>query len=374
MKLLYVVNDAAFFLSHRAPIARAAIDVGHEVIVALPRDGVALLEEQGFEAVGVTMDRGSLNPYRDFRLLRDIQQLIKTHCPDVMHLITAKAIIYGGIASRQFGVPALGAFSGMGYVFSNPSVKARLLRVPVTTLYKMACNRRDFLAIFQNEADRDMAVERNIVRPDRIELVSGSGTDLSKFDPAPPSGGVPLVMLPARMLRDKGVGEFVAAARSIREAGYDIDFVLQGNPDMHNPMTYTTDDLQKMSAEGYVTWRPHTENIAQALALAHLVVLPSYYGEGLPKTLIDAAAAGRAVVTTDMPGCRDAIIPGETGVLCLPRDSADLARCILNVLKDHDGLVRMGIAARRLAENRFDLRSVCHQHLEFYDRLFTKEQ
>jgi len=347
----------------------AAMKAGHDVLVAAPKDHISLLEDEGFSVTGLTMERGSINPTTDLKLFIDLCSVMKKFRPNVAHLITAKAIIFGGLAARLFGIPALGAFSGMGYVFSNDSGKAKFLQGPIVMLYRAACKPNNFIALFQNETDRGLSIAKKIVPRERTELISGSGTDLDKFDPNAPPKGTPTVILPARMLRDKGVHEFIIAARILLNRGYRARFILQGDPDPRNPTSFSESDLKSFSGEGAVEWHSHTNEIWKALACAHLVVLPSYYGEGLPKTLIDAAAAGRAIVTTDMPGCRDAIIPYTTGLLCKPKDPEDLARCIGELLDRPDRLVEMGRAARKYAEAHFNVVDVVQQHIELYERL-----
>ncbi len=370
-RLLYVVNDAPFFLSHRLALAVRARRAGYDVTVASPEDAAAfdLLRSEGLTAVAIPLDRGGMNPLKDARVLRHLWRLMARIRPDVVHLVTSKAIIYGGIAARLQGIPALGAFSGMGYVFSNRSAKTRALKALTMTLYRLACRHPRFLGLFQNEDDRRAAVDAGVMRMERTRIAPGSGTDLKVIRATPLPRGRPVVLLPARMLRQKGVAEFAAAAEILRSRGVDALFRLQGDPDPRNPSSFTEEELIALARAPNVEWNPHTSDIAAALSRAHVVALPSHGGEGLPKTLIDAAAAGRPAVATDVPGCRDAIVPGKTGVLCRPRDAADLADRIAALLADGPRLDAMARAARQHAEAHFDVGRIADMHMDLYGEL-----
>lgn len=372
-RLMFVVNDLPFFLSHRKRLATAAKERGYLVAIACPENpGTRALAEEGFAMLPIDMRRGSRSLAEEWRTYRSVRRTIAQFRPDVLHLITSKPVIYGGLAARALGIPSLSAISGLGYVFTGKTWRQRILKPAVTRAYGMAVNRVDSHVLFQNENDLTLFREAGLLSKAQVSIIPGSGVDLDRIRPAPLPEGVPVVLLPARMLRDKGVLEFVAAARLLRSQGVDAVFRLLGDPDPMNPTSVTRDELEAFASDGSVEWHPHTNDISAALAQAHLVVLPSYYREGLPKSLIDAAAAGRAVATSDLPGCRDAIIPGKTGELFKARDASDIARVIGGMLSDIERLDRMGAAARRHAEAVFDIRSVVSKHLEIYDGLLLK--
>jgi glycosyltransferase involved in cell wall biosynthesis len=371
LKLLYLVNEGSFFVSHRLAVARAAQGAGYDVTVACPTSpATAHIEQAGLRHVSVRSHRGLAGPAHELASLFAVIGLLRRERPALVHLVTAKPILFGGLAARLFSVPAVAAVSGMGYAFTGPEDRASSLRKVILAGYRAALHRPDAHAIFQNEADRAFFNERKIIWPGRDVLFHGSGVDLNAFDPQPPPPRRPRVVLPARMLRDKGVYEFVEAARLLKQRDYDADFVLQGSPDPGNPTAVPDAQLHEWHASGIVRWDAHSDDVANFLKDADIVALPSYR-EGLPKTLIDAAAAGRATVTTDLPGCRAAIVPGETGLVCRPADAPDLAEKIAVLLDDPQRRSEMGRRGRALAEERFDLRKIVAQHLELYRQVLS---
>ena len=366
-RLLFIAPDAAFFVSHRLNLAAAAVKQGYRVAVACPPGpAVADIIGAGSEHIPFSVMRRSTNAFREMGTILAMGRAIRSFGPDLVHLITSKPILYGGAWCRLLGIPSVSAVSGLGYLFVTSSVHARILRRLVKAGYRLALNGPKSYVIFQNKDDLALFRSSGIVIHDRVSLIPGSGTDLTVFQQTRLPPGRTVVALPARMIGDKGVREFIEAARILRSNGVDASFQLIGDPDPGNPTTLTEAELRSYVAEGLVEWQPHTADIAGALAKAHIVALPSYR-EGFPKTLIDAAAAGRASVTTDVPGCRDAIIEGKTGLLCRARDGVDLAKVLRPLIEDRELQQRMGAAARQHAETSFDIDSVTVDHLKLYD-------
>ncbi len=365
-RLLFIAPDAAFFVSHRLNLATAAVARGYQVAVACPPGpAVAAIVSAGAEHIPFPVVRRSANLFRELHSLLSIWRAIGRFRPRLVHLITSKPILYGGACCRLLGIPSVSAVSGLGYLFVTSSLRARLLRAIVKAGYRFALNGRRSFIVFQNRDDLQLFRSSGIVTHDRVVMIPGSGTDLAGFRQQPLPAGPVIVVLPARMIRDKGVLEFIAAARILRAKGVDAVFRLLGDPDPGNPTTLTDSDLRELAREGAVEWHPHRPDIAAALAKAHIIALPSYR-EGFPKALIDAAAAGRAVVTTDVPGCRDAIVEGGTGLLCAPRNAEDLANVLGPLIASRDLQLRMGQAARRHAEANFDVNKVTLSHLDLY--------
>ena len=371
-RLMFIVSDLPFFLSHRKRLATAAKDAGYNVSIACPPDfAMASLVEEGFTVLPLKMHRGFHSFAAEWRTFCSVWQSIRQFKPDALHLITSKPIIYGGLTARILSIPSLSAISGLGYVFTGQTLRHRIMKFVVTRAYGMSVNRRGSHVLFQNKSDMGLFRAAGLLKRVSVSIIPGSGVDLDQICPEPMPKGELVVLLPSRMLRDKGVLEFVAAARLLHSRGLDVVFRLLGDPDIMNPTSLTRHELEAFEADGSVEWQPHTTDISAALAQAHLVVLPSYR-EGLPKTLIDAAAAGRAVATSDVPGCRDAIKPGETGELFKVRDASDMADVIAKMLADRIMLEHMGMAARRHAEVTFDIRTVISKHLDIYDDLLIK--
>lgn len=378
-KLLFLVNVDWFFVSHRLPVALAAIDAGYEVHLACGiTDKKEQLESLGLVVHSLPLSRSGTGLVAEYRAFTSIWQLLKQLQPDVLHMVTVKAVVYGGVAARMLGIAGrVASMSGLGFVFIDSGVKAKLLRLLISRIYSFAFNGRSSVkprVIFQNATDLQLFVDSNILKPAQAELIPGSGVDLHHFDAASlpmlcSSEAKPVVMFVARLLKDKGVLEFCDAAAELR---YGARFVIVGDLDPGNPNSLSELELQGLQASGVVEWWGFSDNVAATLAQADLVVLPSYR-EGLPKSLIEAAACGRPVVTTDVPGCRDAIIPDKTGVLVAVRDSKALIVAVGELLDDPARLLCMGRAGRAWAERQFDVRQVIDRHLEIYEQVGTGE-
>ncbi|WP_285669712.1 glycosyltransferase family 4 protein [Paralimibaculum aggregatum] len=369
-----MVNDPAFFLSHRLEIARAARDAGWEVWLVTPPEpaaAVARIRAEGFAHAAVEMGRGRIQPRRDIAVIGRLARLFREIRPDLVHLVTIKPVLYGGVAARLARVPAVAAaISGLGYLFISKGARARAIRAALVPLYRLALNRPCAAAIFQNADDRAV-IEGLGVRPGGgVEMIRGSGTMLAAFRPEAAPETPPLVVVPARLLRDKGAREFVEAARLLRRRGVAARFAWIGAPDPANPACVDAATRAGWEAEGAAEFWGQRGDVPEILARASLVVLPSYR-EGMPKALIEAAAAGRAVVTTDVPGCRDAIEPGVTGLLVPPRDGAALAEAIAALLADPARRAAMGRAGRALAERAFAVEDVAARHLALWERLLA---
>jgi glycosyltransferase involved in cell wall biosynthesis len=366
-KLLFVAPTAGFFLSHRLPLAIGAREDGFDVVVACPMDReVETIRSHNLAYRDVPIARGVGGWRAEVATLWRLQRLFARERPAVVHLITAKAALHGGLAARWLGIPTVAAVTGLGHIFVHETWKARLLRKALLAGYALGLDHHRNHFIFQNDHDRELFRANGLLGRAGCTLIPGSGADLQQLSPAPLAAGVPVVVMPCRMLRDKGVLEFVRAAEILRVKGVEARFVLVGDPDPGNPTSLTAEELKAIDARGFAEWRPFTKEIGEVLAAAHVVALPSFYREGVPKTLIDAAAAGRAVVTTDTPGCRDAVIAGETGLLCSPRDAEALADRLERLIADPEAMRTMGLAARQFAERRFDVRQVTAEHVRVY--------
>jgi glycosyltransferase involved in cell wall biosynthesis len=297
-----------------------------------------------------------------WRVLRSVR-------PDVVHLVTIKPILLGGLLARLVRVPALVvAVSGLGYVFMSHGSAAWVRRSLVSVLYKLALTHRNLKVIFQNADDLRSLNEIVHLPAHQVVTLRGSGVDLAHFAHWPLPAGVPVVVLAARLLADKGVFEFVEAAKLLKAQGCSARFVLVGTVDTGNPTSVKQTELDAWVRDGVVEWWGHRSDMAQVLSAAQIVVLPSYR-EGLPKVLLEAAACGRPVVTTNVPGCRDAIEPGVTGVLVPVQDALALAQAMNELILDPVRCERMGTAGRALAEQAFDVRQVIAAHLQIYAEL-----
>ncbi|MDR0737324.1 MAG: glycosyltransferase family 4 protein, partial [Zoogloeaceae bacterium] len=317
------------------------------------------------------LTRSGTNPFTEMAALWALIRLFRRIRPAIVHLVTVKPVIYGGIAARLTRVPAVvAAVSGLGFVFSHRGFKASMIRFLVGRLYRMALGHPGLRVIFQNPDDAQCIARLAALPVERTCLIRGAGVDLAEYILTPlPEDECPLIILPARLLKSKGVLEFVEAARQLLASGVKARFALVGVPDAGNPDSVTDAAIAAWIKEGSIEYWGYRDDMPIVLSRSSLVVLPSFYAEGLPKALIEAQACGRAVVTSDWPGCRDAIAANVTGLLVPPRDAAALAKAIGALLDDRERLRAMGKAARALAEEAFDVRQVVRKHLEIYRSL-----
>jgi glycosyltransferase involved in cell wall biosynthesis len=374
-KLVFVVNVDWFFLSHRLPIALAAQKQGFEVHIATHvTNRLPELVKYGFTVHQLKLERSSAGPMSALITLFDIWKVFKVVKPDLVHLVTIKPLLLGGIAARLASVPSVvAAVSGLGFVFVAQGTIAVVRRFIVEQLYRLALGHRNIKIIFQNNDDKTNLQGFTHLPESNTVMIRGSGVDLSQYTVKPFLQEEIIVLLAARLLLNKGVGEFVEAAQLLKtnyiDATKKVRFVLVGDIDPANPTSATQEQLSAWMKTGAVEHWGHRLDMYDVLSDARIVVLPSYYGEGLPKVLIEAAACGRAVVTTDHPGCRDAIEPGKSGLLVPVRNSQALAIAIKNLLDDPVRCQIMGSAGRNLAERVFDVKQVVSLHLRIYDQL-----
>ncbi len=367
-RLLFVMNEALFFTTHRMPVAIAARELGLEVHVAAPYmdEFVEIIRANGFIYHDIPLDRGSLRPGAELVLARALHRLIREVAPDLLHAVAMKPGLYGGSLARLMKVPAVViAVTGLGYLFlrSGPAMAAthRLVK----GLYRFALGHPNARAIFQNPDDLAIFLDGGLVDPAIAVTIKGCGVDLGQFAPAPEADGPITVMFPARIIGDKGVREFVEAARTLKEDGVAARFVLVGRNDPQNPTNVPEAEVRSWERSGIVEWWGFRRDMPATLAQAHVVCAPSYR-EGLPRGLIEAAACGRPIVTADVPGCREVVREGENGHLVPARDGAATAQAVRRLIEDAALRRRMGARGREIAEAEFSVEQFVAQHLEVY--------
>ncbi|MDH0347681.1 glycosyltransferase family 4 protein [Aeromonas dhakensis] len=368
-KLLFLVNVDWFFISHRLPIALAAQKEGYEVHIACSfTEKYDFLLQLGFKLHPLELSRTGTKLMYEMVSCINIFKVLRTIKPDLVHLVTIKPVLYGGISCRLLGVRnCVASISGLGYVFIATGVKATLMKAGISALYKLALKGKHTKVIFQNADDMKHLININAISSQQAVMIRGSGVDLASFSVVAEPEGIPVIMLMARLLIDKGVVEFVEAARILKYQSVKCRFVLVGSTD-ENPKSVSSTLLNTWVNEGVVEYWGYSDNPAETYGKANVVVLPSYR-EGLPKSLIEAAACGRAVITTDVPGCRDAILPNVTGILVPAKDSKSLAVAISTLCENSQLRKRLGSAGRKLAEDAFDIKSVINTHISIYERL-----
>lgn len=370
-RLLIIVHEALFFMTHRLPVGRAMRDKGWEVHVAAPADPAiaARLAAEGFTLHPIPLARGGQNPIAELNLVWALIRLIRRLDPLLVHHVSMKPVIWGGLASRLAGVPAaIHAITGLGFVFIRADWKARLLRLAIRALYRFALAHRNGLAIFQNPDDLALFERGGMVAPGRWTMIRGCGVDMAAFPPRPEPDGVPVVMFPARLLGDKGVNEFVGAAEILKREGVAARFVLVGRGDPENPTDAGEALVRDWVARGLVEHWGYSEDMPASLAKSTLIVMPSYR-EGLPRGLIEAAATQRAIVTADVPGCREVVRHEENGLLVPVRDTAATAAAIRRLLADPVLRARLAARGRAIAEAEFSVAHFIAESLKAYGRV-----
>lgn len=371
--MVLFANTDWYLYNFRRSLALSLRDAGHEVLLISPPGPYGeKLRALGLRWQPLPMDRRSLNPLREAALLWHLWGLFRRERPDLVHGFTIKCAVYGSLAARLAGVPArVNAVAGMGYVFTSNDARARLLRPVVRILLRLALGGRGARLILQNPDDVALFEGAGLVDAAQVRLIPGSGVDCSRFaarNAVRDTATRLRVLLPARLLWDKGIGEFIAAARQLQAQGRAIDFLLAGDPDPGNPAAVPEAELHGWVEEGIVEWLGHVDDMPALFASVDMVVLPSYR-EGLPKGLIEAAACALPLVTCDVPGCRTVVTDGIDGLLVPPRDANALAAAIAR-LHDDPGLAqRLGDAARAKALAQFDERIVIAETLAVYREL-----
>ena len=374
-KLLILVNDLNFFCSHRLPIAEALLVKGFDICIGYGEIGGAdqsLLKQKGFKVYSIPMQRGSINILKELKTFFYILRFFKREKPDIVHLITIKPYLYGGIAARIMGVPAvISAVSGLGALFIHKDMRSKFLRFILYPFYKLAFKHSSQKVIIQNNDDMQLLVNWGVLNPAKVKLIKGSGVKIEHFTNLDEPDGIPVVCFAARLLKDKGVYEFVSAAKLLNKKGVNARFYLAGNLDEKNPAGLNQYDLNQIKSEGYVEILGYQKDIPKLYANSHIICLPSYR-EGMPKSLIEAAAASRVVVTTDVTGCRNVIIPNKTGFLVPVKNTKKLADTLEWLIKNPNERVAMGKEGRKFAEKEFPVEKIVKSHLDVYDELLNK--
>ena len=364
--LLLVINNVNFLYSHRLPLALAAVEQGYDVHVATCFNLQDTLQHNDKLTYHyIHFNRNSTNPFRDLKACYQLAKLYKKLQPSIIHHVGMKPILYGSVVAKlTTNIPYVNAISGLGYVFINNSLKARCVRQLVLMGFRFGFDSNRCYVIFQNKDDHEVFVKNKLIGSNDVSFIQGSGVDLALFSPNYKVHEKLIIVFPARLLRDKGISEFVRAARLLKND--QLRFVLVGDVDPLNPTSMLVDTIQQWVAEGVVEhwgWRDDMESVFQQ---ADIACLPSYR-EGMPKSLLEAAACGLPIVTTDAPGCRDVVEHGVNGFL-VPIKNIDLLVEHLQRLIDSPSLrEQMGGASRERAEQLFGIKKIVEQHLALYE-------
>ncbi|WP_428737637.1 glycosyltransferase family 4 protein [Sulfurimonas sp.] len=367
-KILYIINVDWFFISHFLPIGLEGLQRGYEVHIACGiTDKKEYLESLGFIVHPLQLSRSGTSIKTELKTMIEVYKIIKDTQAHILELLTIKPILYGGIASRFLKIPKKVFYiTGLGYVFIAKGFKGFIIRNIVKTMYKLAISGENNSIITENIFDKGLIESLNTVQEKQITIIRGAGVDIQKYKFIQEDTSKVTVAMACRLLKDKGVMEYIQAAKKLKLDGFDVSFELYGDVDHFNPATLTNDDLIQIKTEGFVKVHGFSSDISGVFSKANIVVLPSYR-EGLPKVLLEAAACGRAIVTTDVPGCRDAIEPNVTGLLCKVKDVNSLADTMKQLILDDALRIQMGQAGRDLAQKEFDIAKVVQKHFKLYE-------
>lgn len=381
MRIAVVANTAWYLLNFRGSLIRRLLNAGHTVIAVAPSgEGDSEFLRQGVTFESVPISGGGTNPWVEFRSVMGLYAVFRRHRIELVLSYTPKGNLYSALAGIACGLTFVPNVSGLGRSFIRKSFVTHV----VSTLYRLTFGRARHV-FFQNNEDRQIFIDAGFVRPEQSERLPGSGVDLSKFalslPPVSTSNDMALMaplpitfLMVARMMWDKGVGEYVDAARLVRARYPQARFILLGFLDVDNPSAVSSAQMDEWIREGVIEYLPSVADVRPAMEASDCIVLPSYR-EGVPRTLLEAAAIGRPVIATDVPGCRDAVVNGETGLLCRVRDARDLADKLEQLVNmPQVKRLAMGAAGRRLVEAKFDERIVLNRYAELVEALARERQ
>lgn len=365
MKILYVINDIHFFISHRLDLALRAKSLGWKVVIIGNNYDETALKKFDFDVIDINIKRSSKSIVDNLLLIGTLASLYNKHQPDLIHHITLKPIIFGSIAAKFYRnkVKIINAVSGLGVAFSNQN----WLTLVIKTLLKFSLNSRHYF-IFQNESDRDIFKSLNLLHSNYI-MTKGSGVNKKTFSYSPKKTEKKIIIaLTARMLVEKGIVVLNQAALHLKKNYFGkIEFHLFGPLDYENPSALSEQELLALNIQDYFIWKGNSNNIIEDLKKADIYCLPTYYGEGIPKSIIEALAIGRPIITTDIPGCKKCVTEGENGYLIPIKDPIRLAEKIEVLINDKGLRIVMGKKSRALFEKEFTLEKVVNKTFEFYD-------
>ena len=372
-RFLFVDTQVDDFLEFRMGLACKVQEAGFEVHVALPREpGMEDISHQGMVVHPIFMRRMSTNPFDELRCFISLLRLYWHLHPRLVHHMCLKSVLYGGIAARVAGVPAVvNTLYGLGYLFSTHTVKTYVLKQIVMVGLQFAFGHKNHRVIVQNSSDWNWLLARYNLPGEGAVLIGGSGVDLSLFTSEPEPDGTLVVLMVSRLLWTKGVAEFVAAARAVHAREIRARFVLVGAPDHGHPSAIPVSTLQQWSEAGDVEWLGFQRNIPTLIVQSHIVCLPSFYGEGAPRILQEAAACGRAVVATDTPGCRDVVAHGQNGLLVPVGDVEALVGAIVHLIENAPLRSVMGKSGHEIAVTKFSQEQVIDENLVVYCSLLS---
>jgi len=368
-RILFIVSEDWYFVSHRLHLAVAAIKDGYKVgLLSKTSRHRQLLEETGIEVFDWSLNRRSSNIVLEVRAIADVVSAMKEFKPDLIHAVALKPVLYSSLAATITRTRScVFALAGLGFIFGSKKWIAKLARPLVLFAFRLAFSGNNTRLILQNPDDQSVILSAGVIEKDKISLIRGAGVDTDIFAPKSNPQEPPIVILPARMLWDKGVREFVNCASLIKQQWNDVRFALVGDTDIHNPEAVPVEQLQQWDNEGVVEWWGHMDTMPEVYQQAAIICFPSSYREGLPKSLLEAASCARPIVTYDVVGCREIVVDGENGFLVPLKDEKALIKAVRNLLSDAKLRSRLGQAGRKMVLEEFSQEKVAAQTMQVWE-------
>ena len=370
-RLLFVVSEDWYFVSHRLHLAKNAIKYGYSVALLSHFTGYQeLIESSGIELIEWSLHRKSYNLPLEAKAILGVFRAIRHFKPDIVHSVAIKPVLYTALACRMVGVDSrVFALGGLGYIYSSDKIVVRFFRPFFVLAFKMALAGKRSRLILQNKDDETALLSSGVIDLDRIRLVRGAGVDTALFAYSSIPSGEPLIVLPARLLWSKGVGVFVDCARKLINQGRNVRFALVGEPDQHNPESVPVNQIEEWAKEGVIEWWGRQNDMPKVYQQSSIVCLPTTYGEGLPKSLLEAASCGRPIVTYDVPGCREIVTDGVNGYLVGSNDADELLVAINKLLNDAALSERLGKTGREIVLKEFSQQKVAQETLAVWEEV-----
>jgi glycosyltransferase involved in cell wall biosynthesis len=362
-KIIYFVTEDWYFCSHRLNLAVEALKQGYDVsVITRVNKHQKIISDTGINVIPIDIRRRGKNPISEIQTIINLIRIFIKEKPDILHNVAIKPVIYGTLAAKISRIPyTVNALAGMGWLFSSPTILAKLLKQLLCGLYKLLL--KNTQVIVQNNDDENILSELGLTN---IHVIRGAGVDTEVYTYSSEEKATPLVILPSRLLWDKGVGEFVEVARLLREKNINARFALIGIPDPDNPSSVSTEQVQQWNNEGAVEIWGYRADMPDVYRQSHIVCLPTVYGEGVPKCLIEAASCGRSIVTTDAPGCRDIVLDDVNGILIPGKDINALSLALQKLIENPGLREEMGKKGRELVLNNFTQEQVIMETLSLY--------
>ena len=368
-KIVYLISEDWYFCSHRLNLAIKAINSGFLVyLLTNVKYKKEIIEKYGIKVIPLKyLKRSRINIFWEFFSILEIFLKIRKINPNILHAVALKPVIYGCLASSFFkDIKNINALGGLGFIFSSGTLKAKILKPIVLYSLKIFCNKKKSKLIVQNKDDYDFVLKRLNLKKNTVKLIKGAGVDCNHFNPREINEELPIVLMASRMIWDKGVKEFYKAAEILKGKGIQAKFVLVGKPDLENPNSVTSKQLEIWDKTGIIEWWGYQSNMVEIFQRASIVTLPTFYGEGIPKVLIEGMACCKPIVTTDMPGCRDLVEDGINGILVKPKDFIDLASALEKLILNPFLCKEMGLKGRNIALKKYSQQKIFSETIKLY--------